>query len=70
MVHFTYIPAKNTHENFLKKNLRFLLLLVSVYVRLCTMCEPDSHRSRKGIRSPGTGVINGCEPHVGAGDLT
>lgn len=37
---------------------------------LCTMCVHCHRRPEEGFGSPGTGVIEGCEPHMGPEDGT
>lgn len=37
---------------------------------VCSPCRCSAQRPEKGIGSPGTGIINICEPDVGPGNQT
>lgn len=44
-------------------------MCVGVCKCVCTLCMPDAHGARRGgIKSPGTGVTEGCELPLDAGN--
>lgn len=55
----------------LKKDLKIFLLYVWVFscMYLCTTCMQYPWGPEEGIKSPGTGVADGCEPLCGCSEL-
>jgi hypothetical protein len=41
---------------------------VCLYVCICTTCMQCFQRPEEGVRLPGTGVTDGCKPHLCAGN--
>ena len=62
-----YITMVTMGEGLFFKIIYMAILLACVC--LCTTCKPGVQRPEESLGYPGTGVIDGCEPHhVGVGN--